>query len=96
VTLVQSNLTPRFRLELFNSESAPINPHRLVVMQPLIKWITGFGFSGADNKFCQEPNGACLLNFESYGCVVRSQDGRKLTAAGPKARCDFRLLLTRY
>jgi hypothetical protein len=58
-------------------------------MQPLIKWIAGFGFMSANNKFRQEPNRACLLNFKSYGCVVRSQDDRKLTTGGPKARSDF-------
>jgi len=83
-------------LELFNSERAPIYPHRLIVMQPLIKRIGGFGLSTADNKFCQEPIGTSLHNFESYRCVVGSQAARKLTAAGLKASCDFRFLLTRY
>jgi hypothetical protein len=76
-------------LELFNSERAPVNPQRLIVMQPLIKWIAEFGFSNADNKSHQRPNGTSLYDFETYGCVVRSQDGRKLTIAGPKARLDF-------
>jgi hypothetical protein len=43
----------------------------------------------ANNKFRQEPNGARLLNFKFYRCVVRSQDDRKLTTGGPKARSDF-------
>jgi hypothetical protein len=72
----------RLRLELFDSKRAPINPHRLIIMEPLIKGIAGIGFSRANDEFRKKLNGISFHNFKSYRCVVGSQAARKLTAAG--------------
>jgi len=79
-----------------DAERAPIYPHRLIVVKPLVKRVRKFGSAGGDNKFRKELNGISLHDFKSYGCVVGNQAARKLAAAGSKARCDFGFLSTRY
>jgi hypothetical protein len=60
-------------LKFFDSEGAPVNPHRLIVLEPLEKGIGGFGFASADNKFRQDLSRIGLHKFKFYRCVVGSQ-----------------------